>query len=1086
MKKNYLSGIEKLKSFFSKLNSSSKITFWIVGIASTLWFIVRVIPKPQRAGYPCMRAAAPIMSGFVLYLLSLGGITLMFRKAVAKFRKAQYLSAVFALVISFVLLIAFNWNSAQKVYSQTVGFTRGVLPDGANNPMGEGIGVNPGRVVWAWDPDATNKSCKNVISDAFFMPKNNDQEVINAMMNSSIIHLAGTNTVEEAWDAIFKDFNERKTGTATGFQDGQTVFIKVNNGQAGWAINLSDLSETGTTSEMTGTQNCAMSGTTPASVLALIRQLVDECAIPQTSIYVGEPMTHVYKSMYDAIHGEYPGVIILDKDGYTNLGRTKSTGWTNDVIFYSDKGEIMQDAIKDNMMQEMYDADYLINAAALKAHARAGVTFNAKLHFGTHGNHSNFGYSSFHLHAGLICTVDNDVTTSGYRSAYGMYRVLVDIMGHEKLGRNTVLFLVDGLWGGVEATDMPVKWNMDPFSGDFPSSLFLSQDGVAIESVCLDFLRAEADQNEYFNDRPFFGGVDDHLHQAADKSNWPANITYDPENDGSEIPSLGVHEHWNNSTDMQYTRNLGTGNGIELLKLPKKNIQIPGTITVENSELPSNQVNTLYIDSSLAVWIGTDSGLSRLTEEGWKHYDTILLNKTVNDLAYEHTSYGRELWIATDSGLTVSAFNDIDGVTGSTTYTPENSEMIGHKVSSLSVDVLHNRWIGTDSALCVFSGSTWDFTLSGLDAGENEYYFYDNIITDIEAYDKDSLALVATNGKGIARMQYDHVDGFTGASTYGQPWASIFTDSITAIDVDEELQWYGTNSGTHKHMTNLTKDNWPLFNVDSGLVSNSVKTVHIDNSRYAWIGTNAGISIVLTDGGMYELTENEGLINNEVNYITGDIIGNVWIATSGGLQWFEGLSGIQTKLGMPALNSPENYATEVDPSTTLQWSYVSGAESYNLLVATDRNFTNVILNETGITSTSYQLSGLSSETDYFWKVSASSSSLNGYFTAYYQFTTKLNTSTNNHLAVRDHILMYPNPAEDMVNITIDPENEQKISVKIYSLNGKMINSPIHINAGSSEQTITIDISDKSIYPGGIYILWIKGETFSQVLKLIID
>jgi hypothetical protein len=28
-----------------------------------------------------------------------------------------------------------------------------------------------------------------------------------------------------------------------------------------------------------------------------------------------------------------------------------------------------------------------------------------------------------------------------------------------------------------------------------------------------------------------------------------------------------VHEHWNNATDRQYSRDLGTGNGIELVKL---------------------------------------------------------------------------------------------------------------------------------------------------------------------------------------------------------------------------------------------------------------------------------------------------------------------------------------------------------------------------------------------------------------------------------------------------------------------------------------------------------------------------------------
>jgi hypothetical protein len=142
-------------------------------------------------------------------------------------------------------------------------------------------------------------------------------------------------------------------------------------------------------------------------------------------------------------------------------------------------------------------------------------------------------------------------------------------MGHENIGRNTVLFLVDGLWGGVEATDMPVKWGMEPFKTDFPSSIFVSQDGVAIESVCLDFLRAEADKNRLFNDRPFFPAVDDHLHQAADKANWPKDLVYDPEGDGSEIPSLGVHEHWNNPTDKQYSKNLGTGQGIELIKILK-------------------------------------------------------------------------------------------------------------------------------------------------------------------------------------------------------------------------------------------------------------------------------------------------------------------------------------------------------------------------------------------------------------------------------------------------------------------------------------------------------------------------------------
>ena len=41
------------------------------GLVSLIWFLVRVIPKPSRASYPCQRAAAPLASGFVIWLVGL-------------------------------------------------------------------------------------------------------------------------------------------------------------------------------------------------------------------------------------------------------------------------------------------------------------------------------------------------------------------------------------------------------------------------------------------------------------------------------------------------------------------------------------------------------------------------------------------------------------------------------------------------------------------------------------------------------------------------------------------------------------------------------------------------------------------------------------------------------------------------------------------------------------------------------------------------------------------------------------------------------------------------------------------------------
>ena len=546
----------RIKKFFESINHT-KLAFFILGTGSTIWFLIRVLPKPSRAGYPCMKAAAPLMSSFVIYLIGLGGSVLLFRSAFSKFKQARYMAATMAFLACILAIVIFNYNNTKPTFANT-NLVYDVLPDGANNPMGVGQGIYPGRVVWEWNMSATNENCPNTsLTNCFFQQKNNNQDTINKMANNSIKKLSGKKTVKDGWEAIFKSFNNKKSGTPTGYQTGETIFIKVNNGQAGWAIEITDLSVR---------ESTPIAETTPATVLSILTQLIDSCGISQENIYVGEPMTHLYKHLYDVLHTKYPNVKYLDKDNKTSLGRTTITGWQSDAIVYSDNGTEMPDASSDALCNEMADASYMINIAALKAHARGGITLGAKLHFGSHGNHAVGGWGSFHLHDGLIATVNNDVLNTGARDKYGMYRVLTDLIGHEKLGGNTVLFIVDGLWGGVEATDRGYKWKSAPFNNDWPNSLFFSQDPVAIESVCLDFLRAEALVNTAFKNRPFFPAVDDYLHQAADKANWAQGITYDPEGDGTEMAaSLGVHEHWNNSVAKQYSKNIGTGNGIELI-----------------------------------------------------------------------------------------------------------------------------------------------------------------------------------------------------------------------------------------------------------------------------------------------------------------------------------------------------------------------------------------------------------------------------------------------------------------------------------------------------------------------------------------
>jgi hypothetical protein len=219
--------------------------------------------------------------------------------------------------------------------------------------------------------------------------------------------------------------------------------------------------------------------------------MVNKAAIPQDVIYVGDPHINFNKVYYDILSADFPDVHYMGVNGsqWQQLkdceayGRTLSVPTEDNVIFYSDRdiADPGQDStnIRDRIYQQMYDADYMINIAALKGHVRAGITLLAKSHFGSHTEES-----AFHLHRGLV--QPDGVTPDNL--GYGKYRVFVDLLGHEHLGGKTMLNIIDGLWGGnYNEGYKPRKWDMAPFNGDYSSSIIASIDPIAASSVAHDF-----------------------------------------------------------------------------------------------------------------------------------------------------------------------------------------------------------------------------------------------------------------------------------------------------------------------------------------------------------------------------------------------------------------------------------------------------------------------------------------------------------------------------------------------------------------------------------------------------------------------
>ena len=590
-KENLVLLLKHIKHHFKRTISKysgikSVLLFPIIGIISLLWVIVRVGTKPSRLRYPCMKVAVPTASTFLAYIIAIFTSLFSFRRAKVKISQSRYSLGIILLLISVAAATFLVLHTNKYAYAQQIPVyeTRELE---ANDPMGEEQGDFPGRVVWVHDPDATDEDCDPWDSeDGWYLNENNDQNVIDAMLDTAVQAFTGESDIADAWDVFFRYNNNQRGKGDVGYVAGEIIFVKINR--------TSSYSIAGDFSRI----NYQTSETSPHLILALFRHLVNEVGVAEEDIYIGDPMKHIYKLDYELWHGEFPDIHYLDHD--RDYGGREVVEVGGSMIYYSDSGAVLRegwdwgdassgDPIYDDDFYTIFDdCDYLINVPTLKGHKRAGVTMFAKNHFGSHTRSS-----AQHLHMGLVVP-DEYPNEGNARYGYGLYRVCVDLMGWELLRDKSVIYLMDALWSAGYELDAPSKWVLPPFNNDWSSSIFISQDPVAIESVGFDFLQTEYTEENHGSSLtyPQLEGADDYLEQAADSDNWPSGIVYDPEGDGTALPSLGVHEHWNNATDRQYSRNLGGDYGIELITVSangsgvNEDIEIPAKLTLKNSPNP--------------------------------------------------------------------------------------------------------------------------------------------------------------------------------------------------------------------------------------------------------------------------------------------------------------------------------------------------------------------------------------------------------------------------------------------------------------------------------------------------------------------
>jgi hypothetical protein len=534
----------------------SKTYILLIGISATIWFLIRVIPKPSRARYPCMQAAAPLMSSFVIYLLAIGASMYSFQKFKQAFLKSRYLIGsvfLFLTILSFTFIFLKDNKTA---IADALNPADNTFPVPSNSPVGEAKGLFPGRVVWVHDENATNEyyvPTKNS-TDFWYSDINVDEEVVKEMLSNALMKYAGTGNITEAWDAIFKSYNNTHGRGNVGYKAGEKIAFK---------INLTN--QSCSTAERPLRMDVA-----PQLLNAILHELVDNVGVAQADIFMGDPYREFREEYRDMVKSKYPNVKYMDGTGANGINQTIPS--TAEVLVFSDK------KLKSTLPQQYLSATYVINLPALKTHNEGGITLIAKNHQGSFLQKGSAPQSQY--------AINMHYSLPANSRGSGKYRHTVDYMGHKFTGGKGLIYIIDGLWGGESWEGWIKKFKSAPFNDDYPNSIFIGQDPVALESVCYDVLFQEYVEDTDKKNYPILYKTEiaDYLSQCASSAYWPAGITYDPEGDGTPIGSLGVFEHWNNATDRQYSRNLGTGNGIEL-KYFKSGVTGVSSNSIENMNL---------------------------------------------------------------------------------------------------------------------------------------------------------------------------------------------------------------------------------------------------------------------------------------------------------------------------------------------------------------------------------------------------------------------------------------------------------------------------------------------------------------------
>ncbi len=529
----------RLITFVNKIKNS--VIF--ISIVSFFWLLWRSGTKPSRIVYPCQRAAA-INVGMAAYFFPL----IYCHKVVGffkyRFDLKKLLKYCFSITIAVLLLsvatITFDNFQLENAWNEYHSTNNGIF---GKNLDYNGISTTdsyesiPSALALESPHRVVSVHNSNASSwTGSGSPRNYlNQNEIDRMIRSGIKTLTGKTDYIEAWQELMP------------YSEGEAVAIKLNfNNVNAWDENpcLNPYAE-------------------------LVNSIIDGLiglGVPGEKIWLTDPSRKINDDFRNGIVNQ--DVLFFTSPTYDPGGRERvfRTSYVAEGSPDASWADFHDEGLTAIMpAQVLVDADHIINVPMLKGHTGPSFTFGLKNHYGS----AVIGTQSRSYWHKYFCF--------GYPECGLGPNPVIEINRNPHIQNKTRLILGDGVYGHPESNDPSCpdyRMLFQSFNNNPPEILFFGVDPIAVESVMFDYLQWECEL------RSFSPRVDDMLIEAA-------------------TLGMGVHEHWNNNDDREYTV-------IDYIEL-----EIDGednTPPIISNPIPANGATDIELNPDLSITVNDFEG----------------------------------------------------------------------------------------------------------------------------------------------------------------------------------------------------------------------------------------------------------------------------------------------------------------------------------------------------------------------------------------------------------------------------------------------------------------------------------------------